>query len=301
MTRGFLFLGRAAGVLLFCLGGATCHFAVLSQEQQVGSAPRKFEYEVASIKPHDPAASSNGVFSRFSERSDGLSATNVTLLSMIETASGVEQSRVSGIPGWLKSDTYDLEARMDGSTFAVFDALPDAERNAARSQMLQSLLTDRLKLTVHRETRELPVYELVVAKNGPKLLPEDLSTNLGQALGAGSDANGNTRIDAKAVTLDALARFLSGRLHRMVLNKTGLTDRYQFTLNYFVDPNVASLPVTAVEEGREPAVPPPASLPGATGRSLFDAIQEQLGLKLVSAKGPVEIIVIDHVERPSAN
>ena len=300
MTGGICFLGPAAGLVL-SLGLATCRFAVPSQRLQVAATVSpKFQYEVASIKPHDPAASSNGVFSRFSQRADGLSASNVTLLSLIESAYNVEESRVLEIPGWLKSETYDLEAKMDDSTFAVLDALPQAERNAARAEMLQSLLADRLKLRIHRETRELPVYELVVAKNGPKLLPEDLSTNLGQGLGAGSDANGNSRINAKAVTLDALARFLSGRLHRMVLNKTGLTDRYQFTLNYFVDPNLASSPATVSEEGRE-TVAPPASLPGATGRSLFDAIQEQLGLKLVSAKGPVEIIVIDHIEHLTPN
>jgi uncharacterized protein (TIGR03435 family) len=155
-------------------------------------------------------------------------------------------------------------------------------------------------LSVHRETTELPLYELVVAKNGPKLLPGDLSTNLGQGLGAGSDANGNSRIEAKAATLDALARFLSGRLHRMVLNKTGMTDRYQFTLNYFVDPNLATPP--SIPGGDDNAPPPvPFSLVGATGRSLFDAIQEQLGLKLISSKGLVEIIVIDHIERPTPN
>ena len=173
--------------------------------------------------------------------------------------------------------------------------------------MLQALLANRFKLAVHRETKDLPGYALVVAKNGPKLhdaKPGDTYPNgikgpdgqPGQGLmimgGLGGPLTG------QGINIENLVRVLSQQLGRTILDETGLTGKYDFTLKWTPDDRAG--PISAANQGggsRSDDAPSSDS----SGPSIFTAIQEQLGLKLESRKVPVEMLVIDHVEAPSEN
>lgn len=154
--------------------------------------------------------------------------------------------------------------------------------------MLESLLIERFKLSVHKETREEQVYELVVAKSGAKLKEATESLKAKQT---GLRIAGRGRLIGIAVPLPILINTLSEQVGRVIVDKTNLTGRYDFTLEWTPDPVDSGLPGVS-----DSGPPPPDDRP-----SLFIAIQEQLGLKLESTKGPVEILVIDHVEKPDAN
>jgi bla regulator protein blaR1 len=189
---------------------------------------------------------------------------------------GFENMRVLGGPDWLTSDQYEFQAKIEDSLFAAMQKMTPAQQREQVDLMEQSLLADRFKLKMHFETREIPGYTLVIAKNGPKLTPakEGEVSRLSLQGGAG----GNQMI-ATATTLDQWVHspFLSGR---PIGDTTGLTGAYDFTLTWGLNELT----------GRESSADAP---------SLFTAIQEQLGLKLVPSKVPVEVIVIDHIEKPS--
>jgi len=183
------------------------------------------------------------------------------------------------------------------------------EREKQFMLMLQSLLADRFKLTFRQETKELAVYALTVAKNGPMLhqtpvTPGDSALSdpgpPGASLRRGGIQMRRGELIANGVALDRFADVLSRILGRMVVDKTSLKDLYEFTLNW------------TPEEGQGPMIPgtgdpgagalsKDAAPPDATGPTIFTALQEQLGLKLESQKGPVDTIVIEHVEKPSQN
>ena len=275
--------------------------ASVAQIQNAREENPKFQYDVVSIKPHRDSSSTSGVRTSFNRPDYGISAENITVASLVQFAYQTEESRISGLPGWAKSDTYELEARVDRPTSTLLEKLAPRERIAAERQMLQALLSDRLKLAIHRETKQMPVYELTVAKNGSKLQPAERPEGGEFAIGSTSYADGTRKISTKGARLDSLVEVLGGQVHLVVLNKTGLTGRYGFTLVFLEDPSQADSPDVADNERPEPTALPSAVMRGATSRTLFDAIQEQLGLKLVSAMGLVEIIVIDHIERPSQN
>jgi uncharacterized protein (TIGR03435 family) len=172
--------------------------------------------------------------------------------------------------------------------------------------MIQSLLADRFKLRVSHETKELPVYALVVAKNGPKCqeakpgdtYPNGIKGFDGRAQGAGSFRAGNGHLTLQGYPISFLSLLLAERLDRTVLDQTGLKGKYDIALKWTPDENLAATP--SGPAGGNPGADA-AAQPDSSGPSIFTAIQEQLGLKLESTKGPVEIIVIDHIERPSEN
>jgi uncharacterized protein (TIGR03435 family) len=200
--------------------------------------------------------------------------------------------RVVGVPDWMKSELYDIDARVDEADMAAWKD-PAKQREMMRA-MLQSLLMERCKLAVHREMPERPVYALVVAKNGPKfqeaksvesaaILKEH--PNAGAVPGGGGmfSMGANGSVDFYATPISSLAVVLSNKAGRVVVNKTGLTGRYDIEL--------------------EMPQPGPAAADGTQnpGASIFTIVQEQLGLRLESTKEPVETLVIDHVERPAEN
>ena len=191
---------------------------------------------------------------------------------------GFENMRVVGGPDWLASDQYEIQAKIEDSLFAAMQKMSPAQQREQVDLMEQSLLADRFKLKVHFETREISGYTLVIAKNGPKLTPakEGEASRLSLQDGAG----GNQMI-ATATTLDRWVHspFLSGR---PVVDSTGLTGAYDFTLTWCLNELTGRLSTSDAP-------------------SLFTAIQEQLGLKMAPAKVPVEVIVIDHIERPTDN
>jgi len=271
----------------------------LAQSQSESSGAAAYAYEVASIKPNKSV--DNMV--RLMYTPDSLSATGATVQMLIENAYDIQDNQLSGAPGWVRSDKYDIEAKMDSAVADRIHKLDDAEqRLAIRQHMLQALLADRCKLVIHRESTEQPVYVLVIAKGGSKLheakpgdtYPNGLKGPNGQP-GAGMFRMGGPGVPsltAQGIPISNLVRLLSRQLGRKVIDKTGLTGIYDFTLKWTPDQN------TPMFGGPAPAEAAP---PDSSGPSLLTAIQEQLGLKLESHKGPVELIVIDHVEKPSEN
>ena len=196
---------------------------------------------------------------------------------------------------------------MDKSRADELSKLSPEEVSLKQQNMLRALLADRFQLTLHRETKDLPIYALVIAKNGLKLheaKPDDTYPNGikgpdGRALkGAHLMRMGRGELTGQALATDELVRLLSQQLGRTVLDKTGLKGNYDFTLKWTPDDSEAPML-------KGPAGGPPsggnAAPPESSGTSIFTAIQEQLGLKLESQKGPVEVLVIDHVEKPSEN
>ncbi|MFZ0818546.1 MAG: TIGR03435 family protein [Candidatus Acidiferrales bacterium] len=282
--------GLAAFAVPFALGFLNS-MPTLAQSQAHNAAatapPPAFQYEVASFKPDKSDGSKAGM----TIADDGFTSFNFSLQALVQDAYGVQSYQVFGAPDWLTSEPYDVEAKMDGPTADALQKLSQENRDLARQLMLQALLADRLKLTIHRETRELPVYFLVVAKNGPKLqqaktdetYANGFKDSDGLPLGAGFTRTVQGRLSATMTTqgipLSALAQNLWRTLRRPVLDKTGLAGKYDFTLTWAPDDTQAD----------------------SNAPSLFTALQQQLGLKLESGKGPLEVIVIDHVERPSGN
>ena len=278
--------------------------AMPSQPQNKAAPSSSYEYEVATVKPSKGPAMPGGKIGMWAAP-DGFNAWFVTPQQIISDAYGVKSFEISGGPSWLTSERFDIEAKMDAATADALAKLSKDQRVVAQQQMLQALLADRFQLTVHRETKELPIYTLVIAKGGPKLReakPGDTYPNGdtfpdGTHTGADSMKGGvfDGYLRAQAVSIAGLAQNLSHMLGHPVADKTELKGAYDFNLRFTPDDRLQP-PPGAPPNFRLP--PPPAN---SNAPSLFDALQEQLGLKLESGKGPAEVIVIDHIERPSGN
>lgn len=243
-------------------------------------------YDVATIKPSDPKAQGGGVGTRSNA---AFYSTGQSLKDAICNAYDVMGFQCLGGPAWLESDDYDIEAKPDSATTEQLLKLSWKQRWPVQQRMQQALFADRLKLKVHYETREMPIFALVVAKAGLKMheakagdtYPSGLKGSDGKAFGKGSFmVSSNGTMTAQGISMDALAAQLAGTTSHIVSNKTGLTGVYDFTLQYSNN----DLPA-----------------PDSTAPSIYTALEEQLGLKLESAKGPVQVLVIDRVERPSEN
>jgi uncharacterized protein (TIGR03435 family) len=263
----------------------------------VSTAPKVPAYEVASIKPHKSGTD----MTMLRTTPVGFSGSNISLKALIQQAYGVEENQILGAPSWLGSARYDIEAKVSSSDTDELHALNADQRKL----MLQPLLADRFQLKVHTETRELPVLALVIAKGGPKLheaKPGDTYPNGIKGFdgpgGPGMMHMGPGQLTAQALPMSSVAQLLSSQLGRTVQDKTGLTGKYDFTLQWTPDRNAPPMH-GAPEPGQQG--PGAAAPTDSSGPSLFTAIQEQLGLKLESRKGPVEVLIIDHVETPSAN
>ena len=265
-------------------------------------------YEVVSIKPHN---SGDELFKMMFEK-DGFSAIMVTLRMLIGTAYGVEGSKIIGAPNWLDSEKYDVEARMENSVANRLREMSEDQLNVERRRMLQALLADRFKLTLYRQTTQLGVYVLVVAKNGPKLMeakPGDTYPNGLKDPEGGSPASmfrlgrfhgGRGELIGQGLPMVKLVRLLSENiLNRSVIDNTGLTGNYDFTLEWKIGDE--SQGPMFQETGDHPQVTSSTFLPEFSRPSFFNAIQEQLGLKLESQNSPGVVLVIDHVEKPSEN
>ena len=240
---------------------------------------------------------------------DGFSTANFPLKALIQMAYGVQNYQISGGPDWVSTDRFDIDAKMDASVADALAKLSPEDRNHARQHMLQLLLEDRFHLTIHRDTKDLPVYTLVIAKNGPKLqeskpgdtlvtVPKSANSNETMQIAKGSiqmnfSGDGLRHISGPGISTAGLATMLSAQLGRPVFDKTGLTGKYDVMLQWAPDQTQAS-PVMSSGMASSNAS-------DLGGPSIFTAVQEQLGLKLESGKGPVETIVIDHVEKPSGN
>ncbi|HEX5432586.1 MAG TPA: TIGR03435 family protein [Bryobacteraceae bacterium] len=233
-------------------------------------------FEVATIKPSKPGAPGKAIL----VRGRNFSTLNTTLSDLITFAYTIHPRQIVNGPGWLETEKYDLAAK------------PDGEGQPSGSQwkvMLQKLLADRFSLKFHRDKKDLTVYAIVAGKNGPKLTksegdPNGLPSLFFRGLGV---------LPARNATMAEFAGLMqSAVLDRPVVDQTGITGRYDFTLTWTPDETQFG--------GRGGRVPPPANN-AAAPPDLFTAIQEQMGLKLESKKAPVDVLVIDGVEKPSAN
>jgi uncharacterized protein (TIGR03435 family) len=233
-----------------------------SAAQSQTLAPDRPEFEAASIKLRP--ATSGPIRVSAGVDAGRIQYRSVTVIDCIRNAYGVPRYRISGGPDWLGSDRYDIIARASSAT-------PKAQLML----MLQTLFEDRFKLRTHLETRDVPTYALVVGKNGPKLKPGkvDAQTEIG---GAGH------LINSQGMTMHALAAALTQITQasgRPILDMTGLDSVFDINLD-FVSDELAGV------NNSDP--------------DIFAALQA-LGLKLESQKSPFEVLVIDHVERPSEN
>ena len=201
-----------------------------------------------------------------------LRAVNVSLKSLMEIAYDIPDLRMFGGPSWLTSARFSLEAKADPSVDEQLATLPSEQAKEMKRKMIVALLVQRFKLAVHTEAKEMPVYEMVIGKGGPKLActqQSDSSQPAGDQL---------INIHPGSDSLQVLAYELSWRIGRPVLDKTGLRNQQALTLRWRGD-----------EEASMDSNAP----------SLFTAIQEQLGLKLDSTKGSVPVLLIDHAEKPT--
>jgi uncharacterized protein (TIGR03435 family) len=273
-----------AVALLFGLLYATDSQGQTHAEDTAAKLPA---FEVASIKPDK----SGTQMVMFRMTPDGLNATNTPLKMLIQQAYGVEENQVIGLPGGLSSERYDVEAKVDSADVAKLHDLDPQQRMS----MLQPVLVERFQLKVHRETRDLPVYELFVAKSGPKFheakagdtYPNGIKGPDGHS-GPGMMWLQDGRLTCQAVGMVELTRILSQRLGHSVLDKTALTGKYDLAMEW--PPEDRPGPMSDGGNAGDSSAP-----------SIFTVIQEQLGLKLESHKAPVEVLVVDHVEAPSAN
>ena len=253
------------------------------------------KFEAASIKPSN-SADHRPRIDMFNIQSGGqFRFENATLNQLIKIAYSIKDFQISGGPGWNTSDLFDIAARPDGPT-----------KPEQFQLMLQSLLAERFQLVVRRETKEMPGYALVIAKNGPKFKDaHESDPNIAELKGRDLPAGGGRpavtiirrgRLTTQGSNMTGLAGQLSNILGRTVVDKTGLTGTYDLKLEWAPDEiQVANFQTIGVPEGF--GAPPP----DWPGPRLFTALEEQLGLKLESTKGPVEILVIDSAEKPSEN
>ena len=287
------FVCEAMGLTVALIFGLLYATQSKAQTQAEDAAAKLPAFEVASIKP-DKSGTQMMMF-RFTP--DGLNATNSPLKMLIQQAYGVEENQVIGLPNGLSSERYDVEAKVDSSDVAKLHDLDPHQR----MRMLQPVLAERFQLKVHRETRDLPVFELVVAKGGPKFheakpgdtYPNGIKGPDGHAGGPGVVWMQDGQLTCQAVGMLELTRILSQRLGHNVLDKTGLTGKYDLAMQWPPPEDRPGPPMLGGGEG--------GNAPESAGPSIFTVIQEQLGLKLESHKAPVEVLIIDHVEAPSAN
>lgn len=256
---------------------------------------QKQSFEVASVKPGDPSDRRMMVNVAPGGR---FRTVNTPLILLVRVAYQVVDFQIAGLPDWGKTARFNIDAKSGDRSDEDPMKMSQEQRDAFQKRLqlrVQSLLEDRFALKAHRETRELPVYELVVGKNGPRLTAAAPGTD---DKSRGMMRMGRGELTGMAVPTAELAKALAEQTGRTVIDKTGLKGEYDFKLQW--TPEVAAMNSMAPPPGAQP--PQAAASPDdATGPSLSTALQEQLGLKLESAKGPVEVIVIDHVEKPSAN
>jgi uncharacterized protein (TIGR03435 family) len=246
-------------------------------------------FDVASIRETQQPDSSWAMGLISPPHSAQFNAKGITPKVLLQAAYGFGAYQISGAPDWLESSFWVVDARSDHSVDDQLAKLTDDQARLEKQHMMQALLADRFHLKVHWETRQATVNALVLAKGGSKLQPTKVETpdpsipNAAPPEAKGADIQ--NRMDSHGHVLTAthisptgIAALLSALLRANVQDKTGLTDRYDFTLHYTYESS------------------DPDSYP-----TLTTAIQEQLGLKLQSTHGSVDVLVIDHMERPTDN
>jgi uncharacterized protein (TIGR03435 family) len=287
----WMWTGIGAVVVLALVSGAV---------QGQGKKPRAFE--VASIKPNTPDGSGAIRVGIQPQPGGRLTVTNANLRMLIRFAYNIDDAQVSGGPSWMDSDRYDITAKAEGN--------PSINE---QREMLQTLLAERFGLKFHRDSRELPVYALLPTRTGAKLkeVTDDSGTSdrpagpgngpIGQRRGVAMMIGGTTQI-AGIMSMVQLSQALANLVGRKVVDKTGLEGNYDIKLEWTPQPGeiagLRGLPA-GVGAGRGDHDGPPPADPN--GVSIFTAVQEQLGLRLESQKGPIDVLIIDSAVKPSEN
>jgi len=260
-------------------------------------------FEVASVKPSHSSENRMRIWISPGK----FTVENVSLGSLIMFAYDAKsEAQISGGPSWVKSENFNIEAKEDDAQAAELQKLPQEQAQQQIRLMVQSLLADRFKLKVSHQTKELPVYALVVAKNGPKLTrsaplpsPDGADPSAEPKMRRGIMMNGRGELTGMSTPMSFLADVLSRQREtggRVVVDKTGLTGNYDWTLHW-----TPESPAPLFKGADNNPTPEGAPAPDTSGPTLFTALEEQLGLKLESQKGNVETLVIDSVEQPTEN
>jgi uncharacterized protein (TIGR03435 family) len=250
------------------------HFSSFEEAPRDASNPKSLAYDVASVKVHRQE-SGGSMGSSYSP--DGFSCNDLTLENLIVIAYGVNEQTISGGPRWIDDTGFDIQAKISEDEIDKFKALQNRERDV----LLRTILADRFKLKVHYATKYQQLYELRVDKGGSKLKKLESSKSSGREMTMYSSG----RYKGNSVTMKMLSDILAFILHSNIADGTNLDDAYEVDLRWKPD--------TESDQGSEDDV---VALP-----SIFTALREQLGLKLFSTKGPVQKLVIDYAELPSAN
>jgi uncharacterized protein (TIGR03435 family) len=235
-------------------------------------------FDVVSVKPSDPL--SNGMRLGVSP-SGTFEARGATLLDLISQAYDVRVFQIVGAPGWASTDKYEIITKDEvkgpsGTDRTSMNEKQRAEFNDRLFGKLQAMLADRYQLKLHREKKEIPVYALVISKGGIRMQVSSESDDR-DGMNGGRTDDGKSTLTGRNLPLEHLVRFLSNQTARPVIDQTGLTGKYNFKIMYA------------------------PGMDDITGPSIFTALQEQLGLKLESQKGPADVLVIDSVQKPSEN
>jgi uncharacterized protein (TIGR03435 family) len=251
-----------------------------SPQATVAAAAPLPVYDVVSI--HENKSGSNGT--SFDTEDATWVATNVSLASLLTNAYNIRSTLMSGLPKWASAIRFDVNAKISDPDIDVLRKLSKEQRSA----MLLAFLSDRFRLKAHIETKTLPVYDLVIAKGGLKLRQNN--SYPGQSGDPSSpDFKGtfrvrNSELTATGIPMSVFAYYFASRAGRTIIDKTGLKGKYDLSLKWTPDDQ-----------------PVPDNGSGDRAPDLFTALQEQLGLKLESSKGPVDTLVVDHVEMPTEN
>jgi uncharacterized protein (TIGR03435 family) len=248
-------------------------------ESAAQTAASDIKFDVVSVRANRSGGSVGST-----ANGDGVWIRNLPLRRIVNLAYDIKLgSLVSGLPDWAGSERFDITCKVAESDVPAFTKLGISQRFL----MLQPVLEDRFKMKSHFETRELPIYELVLDRNGPKFTQAEFAVGEGGQHEVGMSSEPG-EIRAMGVPMDRAIQALSVQLGRVVVDKTGLAGKYAFTLKW--TPDTEAAPAAANGDATD-----------VSGPSIFTAVQEQLGLKLESSKGPVKILAIDHVEPPSDN
>lgn len=226
------------------------------------------DWDVVTVKPSLPSDQGDSI------HTDGrrVVITRYSVMGMLLFGYGVQKSQVEGVPEWAKSDRFDIDG------LATVEGKPDVKQ---LRRMMQKVLNERFGMKLHREQREMPVYAMTLAKSGPRLT-SNTTYPVGLVDQRNTATSGQQTLVYKNTSMPELAQTLMFNVDRPVVDKTGLTGRYDIELKWTVD------------ESKAPT-------DGTAAPSLFTAIQEQLGLKLEPVKAPAEVLVVDSVEGPGAN
>jgi len=268
MVCGRVVRGVCAAAVM--VGAVVCLGAQTIPSVQPTAKDAHASFEVAAIKRSDPDDKSH----RFEIHGRRIVIENQTVQTMIEMSYGVHARQIVNGPSWIETERFDAEGVPEG------EVPPDVAQFQA---LVRSLLAERFGLKLHTEKREMARYTLTVAKGGPKIEPTKSVVAALPSIRAGGNKTSHS-LQMENVSMEDVAKQLQGELDRPVVDETGLKGRYDFTLKWLR----ADAPVAA--DDADSALP-----------VLFTAIQEQAGLKVEPSKGDVDVLTIDHVERPEAN